>query len=81
MMISWRDELKAYLNSVGDLIEEYEQIKDISIKTSDGIEDIDGNESIILKCLKIKIDLKESFYENKLKSLAPALTKAYYKAI
>lgn len=77
---SWRDELKAYLNSVGDLIEEYEQIKDISIKTSDGIEDIDVNESIIFEVFKDKnFDLKESFYKNKLKSFGTSTDQSLLK--
>ncbi|SGZ41281.1 uncharacterized protein HGUI_03481 [Hanseniaspora guilliermondii] len=66
---SWRDELKAYLNNVGDLIEEYESIKNDNIKnTTDDVE-ISVSEANILEAFKDdKFNLKDMYYKNKLKS-------------
>ncbi|CAI8506094.1 unnamed protein product [Hanseniaspora opuntiae] len=68
---SWRDELKAYLNSVNDLIEEYEKIKDDDIKnTADDVE-ISVSEANVLEAFKDdKFNLKDMYYKNKLKSFS-----------
>lgn len=68
---SWRDELKAYLNSVNDLVEEYERIKDDDIKnTADDVE-ISVSEANVLEAFKDdKFNLKDMYYKNKLKSFS-----------